>query len=435
MKDVVNYIKDQIDTCIEVDSTPVFTQKATSDMYNKCLVRHSADEEFTKRTHCTHLWERIMEEVPGLRESRDGRNVVLRVDDDVGRAIFEACENSKEDEIIILSKASKLIRKHLLQLDDMTFNGVSTTRRQNESVPDYLTKLISMILEGGSMDRELSPNLKKISANIVQLIRFNTVKQTRNKNLIHFLHSTKNEPPLPVVSALMLHAATRKGKLVDWCSEEGMCVSYDRLLDIRDTIGEEICKEYDNNDLVCPPLLEEGAFVTAAIDNLDHNPSSVDADTSVHVMTISIFQHVTNLPALEQKTFDLKPRKTVRKMNLPKNYTDIKPTRESKPEPPTVNVSSSNSIPVSLKENASSWLSKLPDVPNDESISFSAFYSHQQCDETPVVKTSTHLLPINPVLVQSPATVRHCTNQVKRITERLNPGQPAVITAASLFML
>ena len=183
-------------------------------MYNKCLLHHGADEEFTKRTHCTHLRERIMEEVPGLRESRDGRNVVLSVDDDVGRDIFEACENSKEDEIIILSKASKLIRKHLLQLDDMTFNGDSTPRRQNESVPDYLTKLISMILEGGSMDRELSSSLKKISANIAQLIRFNTVKQTRNKNLIHFRHSTKNEPPLPVVIALMLHAATRKRKLV-----------------------------------------------------------------------------------------------------------------------------------------------------------------------------------------------------------------------------
>ena len=84
---------------------------------------------------------------------------------------------------------------------------------------------------------------------------------------------------------------------------------------------------------------------------------------------------------------------------------------------------------MSLKENASSWLSKLADVPNDDSISFSEFYSRQQCDETPVVKTSTHLLPIIPVPVQSPATVRHCTNQVKRITERLNPGQPAVITA------
>ena len=57
LKDVVNYIKDQIDTCIEVDSTPVFTQKAMSDMYNKCLVHHGADEEFTKRTHCTHLRE------------------------------------------------------------------------------------------------------------------------------------------------------------------------------------------------------------------------------------------------------------------------------------------------------------------------------------------------------------------------------------------
>ena len=33
-----------------------------------------------------------------------------------------------------------------------------------------------------------------------------------------------------------------------------------------------------------------------------------------------------------------------------------------------------------------------------------------------------------PEQVQSPATVRHATCQVKMITERLNPGQPAVIT-------
>ena len=82
-----------------------------------------------------------------------------------------------------------------------------------------------------------------------------TVKQTRNQNITKFRHSTKNEPPFPVELALMLHAKTRKRKLVDSFAEEGLCISYDRVLDIREKICGQICLEYENNNQVCPPLL------------------------------------------------------------------------------------------------------------------------------------------------------------------------------------
>ena len=111
-----------------------------------------------------------------------------------------------------------------------------------------------MVLEGGDFDREISPALNNICVNIAQLIRFNTVKQVlRGKEVALFRHSTKNEPPFPVLLALMLHAATQKKKLVDWFAEAGMSISYDRLLDIRGGICEKICEEYGENDLVCPP--------------------------------------------------------------------------------------------------------------------------------------------------------------------------------------
>ena len=42
--------------------------------------------------------------------------------------------------------------------------------------------------------------------------------------------------------------------------------------------------------------------------------------------------------------------------------------------------------------------------------------------------TFSHLLPLISEPVTCPATVRHAMIQVKAITEKLNPGQPAVIT-------
>ena len=430
--DVVEYIKDQITVCIELESTPVFTQKSLSDMYNSRLVHHGADEEFTKRTHCTHLRERIMEAVPGLRESKDGRNVILSVDDDVGKAIFDACENSSEEDRVIISRAAKLIRKLILKLEEKTFDGNVTDESQTKSVPNHLIKLLSMVLEGGNYDREISPTLKSICVNISQLIRFNTVRQVRGKEVAIFRHSTRNEPPFPVLLALMIHAATRKKKLVDWFAEAGMSVSYDRLLDIRGGICEKICEEYEQNDQVCPTSEQEGVFISTAVDNLDHNKTSTESETSIHVTTLSVFQHLTLSMPSEHKTFDLKPQKSRRKGQLPQNYTDIKPTRESKPEPPKNDAPSFDSTASpSLLENASSWLSKLVEVPNDpleEPISFSSYYSREQSD-IPVVKTSCHLLPIIPEPVTSHATVRHCAKQLVNVTERLNPGQKTVITA------
>ena len=60
LSDVVNYVKDTIRTCHEINSTPVFTQTSLTDMYNEKLIFHGAAEEFTKKTHCTHLREKII---------------------------------------------------------------------------------------------------------------------------------------------------------------------------------------------------------------------------------------------------------------------------------------------------------------------------------------------------------------------------------------
>ena len=45
---------------------------------------------------------------------------------------------------------------------------------------------------------------------------------------------------------------------------------------------------------MCSPKLRLEFFTTAAIDNIDHNPSSTSAQGSLHGTNISVFQHFQN---------------------------------------------------------------------------------------------------------------------------------------------
>ena len=48
LSDVVDFVKGTVWNCHETNSTLIFTQKSLTDLYNKKLIYHGADEEFTK---------------------------------------------------------------------------------------------------------------------------------------------------------------------------------------------------------------------------------------------------------------------------------------------------------------------------------------------------------------------------------------------------
>ena len=58
-------------------------------------------------------------------------------------------------------------------------------------------------------------------------------------------------------------------------------------------MGNKVCQQFHHEQVVCPPKLRENVFTTAAVDNIDHNPSSTTAKESFHVTAISIFQHLS----------------------------------------------------------------------------------------------------------------------------------------------
>jgi len=82
--------------------------------------------------------------------------------------------------------------------------------------------------------------------------------------------------------------------LVDTLFNLGLCVSYDRLLQITSDIANGVCQRFRMEEVVCPPKLYNGLFTTGAVDNIDHNPSSATAKDSFHGTGISCSIHHTH---------------------------------------------------------------------------------------------------------------------------------------------
>ena len=67
-----------------------------------------------------------------------------------------------------------------------------------------------------------------------------------------------------------------------------LCISYDRVLPISTDVANAVCARFHTDGLVCPPQAFIGVFTTAAVDNIDHNPSSTSAHGFFHNAALSL---------------------------------------------------------------------------------------------------------------------------------------------------
>ena len=275
-------------------------------MYSSCLAQLGV--EVSGRVHSTDLQERLLALFQAFRLIRKGVTFFLAFNDEVATALQQACERDFDNEAMTLLKATWIIRKDMLEIKSK-FNGTFDNSCQQESVPESLKTLIGMIL-GGTDFKTQSTDMTEAqkTLSISQLILFNATKRRRDSGTTGALnyHSRDRELPLPIYLGVMTHATTRKRTLIDKLYNLGLSISYDRVLELSTDMGNSVCEHFESEGVVCPPKLLKGVFTTAAMDNIDHNPSSVTAQGAFHGTGISLFQHPSsNDPGEEREVLSI----------------------------------------------------------------------------------------------------------------------------------
>lgn len=416
--------------------------------------RHSPEQEFFKLSqlaktmsdglsqmgfdniaHSSRLKDQLLSAILGLRAEKIGREIFLFFDDNVKELVANAIESDKNDDDTTLDKAVDILRRQLNAERTVSFSGsLNKTFCAEKTVSKKLVNFFSSLLEGRESCSKIT---EKIAEIIAQIVLFNCVKRRKN-DVSYARHNIDREQPLNIYLGLMIHSETGQRKLVDELNDMGLSISYSRVLDIERVLAVKVCEKYVQDDCICPPSLTEGIFTTAAIDNIDHNPTSSSANYSFHGTGISLIQHFDNQHnedskqsiILEKSDFSNK-----RKPCLPDSYYNIPLVPSIAGELPvsTVNWDCDMDDTGNPLEYTKNWLENCSKSMEHESsydnvLSWGAFNSRFSMDKSKF-KSNSAMLPLLKDDINSPAVVMHAMDIVIAATRKLNPTQTPVNTA------
>jgi hypothetical protein len=241
--------------------------------------------------------------------------------------------------------------------------------------------------------------------------------------------------PLPIYIGVMLYAATRKKSIIDRLFDLGLCVLYDRVLNLTDDLAAAVCKFYTDQNVVCPPQLHRDLFTVAAVDNLDHNPSSNTSSDSFHGTAISLFQHphgeTATAPVCELDLSGIADRKD--RPRLPTWYTNVPPdasrTRESPVFCSAAVDARNDSIALRSCPLEFQWLSEVRLLIENDAVGECMTWSahHATKSQSPSPKCLSAVLPLFPDPSHSTAMMKHAMNIALKAVEFINPGQSPVL--------
>ena len=166
-------------------------------------------------------------------------------------------------------------------------------------MPKSLLQLISSLIDGTYASNEYSQEV----VTVAQLITSHASRSRRKRvpdflsevldKLVACRHSKNRETPIMLCNSLNIYMTNRSRKLLDHFFHLGICVSYDRVLEITKNIYENLRLPYFSHNRWFPDILKKGLFTVLMKDNIDVNARSNIVSSHYHGASISVIQYVT----------------------------------------------------------------------------------------------------------------------------------------------
>lgn len=411
----------------------VFRLADILSLYKQRLLQLGID---TPMVNSTRLKDKLLAEIPELETHKKGRDVLLAFHVDVGSILSQA---SDFNDAILLAKSASILRRQMVD-HKSKFDGTFHESCIEESIPPTLLQFVGMIEHGADIKSQLRFGASKTDLAMAQLLQYNCYARYKEGANTH-RHSKDRETPFPVYMGMAVYAKTRKRSLVEMLHENGLSISYDRVLEVSAQLGDAAISKYVSDGVVCPHALRRGLFTTSAMDNIDHNPTATTSTTSFHGTSISIFQHPSSEnEGQQQEPLKIGKNKIKSVPDLPDSYTNIRPAHFTKknPTPPQgqgLREPNADLLPSQLALEFE-WLEKVSVTQKlDGAIDLTWSAHHAAKKRGPTFEVNiTSLLPLLRDQAHSVATVRHVMEKIKDTVAFLNPGQVPIIAAAQSML-
>ena len=429
LAELASYVEEQAD-----DMVFSFKLSDLVKLYETRLTQLGACK--SEKVNSTRLKERLLSQVSGLQAYKSGRDVLLAFEENIGDILKLVRESNHDQKSKTLADAAKILRNEMMDCKQ-DFHGSFGSDCHKKCVPESLRAMMSMILEGPNIVQQ-SQAASVVSSALSELLMFNIVKKQRSCNVLSLRHNIDRETPLAIYLALVVHAETRRRDLIDKIHQLGLCISYDRVLQISADLGNRAIQYYEQERLVCPMKLKKNLFTTGQVDNIDHNPTSRDASGSFHGTAITLTQH----PASGQMGSECQlPEEYIRARDrhvrdLPQSYNDITP--QILPSKDIIVPKVHGPVKLEVDEKnfqnyGKSWLEHahtlIPKetLDDEDNASWSAYQASIQ-QKIPRPVSLTALLPLFSENSHSATMLVHAIKLIKADTEYLNIGQCPVMT-------
>jgi len=414
----------------------IFALQDLTDMMTEKLEQHGIQ----KTVNRTRIKESVLEHFPNLTEEKGIRDRVFIICSTTARKIISAAAQTPDEEAHTLLMAASILRKAVLDHDTaFRFDGLFPYGCEESSVPQHMKYFFRQLLVGPKSSPEQDNSRKILSVSQVAMLNMSSLSANLNC-----------EPPLAVFLALKLHSQTRSKKLVELLHKYALSLSYKKVLSIEVSFALAIADQIRNNaDIVCPTNLRQHIFTVAALDNLDHNPTSRTANSSFHGTGISVFQFPSSQkPGLDQERLRINlhnPGAGSSGPILPRSYTFVPPVgRNLVTQPP---IKDAQPVATSSfdeeKQHEQAWMTAVHDtlyVDSDTEEGTPAMWSSFHAARSDAVgqheKGIEALLPLFHEKAATPEMIRHGMYLVKKTTEHLNPHQvPVFVVDQPLYDL
>ena len=126
------------------------------------------------------------------------------------------------------------------------FDGSSKNECQKDYVPIELLVLMSMLIDGVSIENQ---DFSQGTFTMSQLVMYNfgNRKIVADRKYSNKRHPRHLETPLPTYISLKIYATIRSKTLIDSLLSLGICLLYSRVLEITKDIGIKTLKKYEIN--------------------------------------------------------------------------------------------------------------------------------------------------------------------------------------------